>query len=410
MKRLYTFAAVAAILTLASCNREPEIVIQNTPAVDVTNQKLDPNANESGTVRAYAGTQVTAKGLNLDRVGSVKVDGVDATIVSKEMKTLVFEIPVLNKPQQDDPYMVDLEVFEEGTDKRIFKYDYYVTVPVTDAIVTGFTPAEGTVGEEVTIAGRNLEQITSVSFGGVSVAADAFVSSASAAVVVAVPAVAVTEADTQLDVSAVWAGGTIALDGKFTLHVPVFTSYSQAAPALLGDEIVLAGANLDLVKAIKWGDTALLISEQSATAITIKVPTGLELQNPAVVSKALTAVYGVKEDQVITIAASFQVDTTPVGPAAPVFTSASPAEAAYTAMFLGREVVVKGQNMASVEKFKVDGIEAALSAEATDIEARFIMPKTITGTAAREVDLIAVWNGGNELDCGKITVYTFYYT
>ena len=44
------------------------------------------------------------------------------------------------------------------------------------------------------------------------------------------------------------------------------------------------------------------------------------------------------------------------------------------------------------------------------IEARFIMPKTIAGTAAREVDLIAVWNGGNELDCGKITVLPFYYT
>ena len=411
MKRLYTFAAVAAILTLASCNREPEIVIQNTPAVDVTNQKLDPNANESGTVRAYAGTQVTAKGLNLDRVGSVKVDGVDATIVSKEMKTLVFEIPVLNKPQQDDPYMVDLEVFEEGTDKRIFKYDYYVTVPVTDAIVTGFTPAEGTVGEEVTIAGRNLEQITSVSFGGVSVAADAFVSSASAAVVVAVPAVTVTEADTQLDVAAVWAGGTIALDGKFTLHVPVFTSYSQAAPALLGDEIVLPGANLDLVKAIKWGDTALLISEQSAASITIKVPTGLELQNPAVVSKALTAVYGVKEDQVITIAASFQVDTTPVGPAAPVFASVDNADAAYgTNFYLGKELVVKGSNFATVEGFKIDGITVTVSAESTDIEARFVVPSTITGTAAKEVSLVALWNGGNELDCGTVTVYPFYYT
>lgn len=411
MKRLYVFAAVAAILTLASCNREPEIVIQNTPAVDVTNQKLDPNANESGTVRAYAGTQVTAKGLNLDRVGSVKVDGVDATIVSKEMKTLVFEIPVLNKPQQDDPYMVDLEVFEEGTDKRIFNYDYYVTVPVTDAIVTGFTPAEGTVGEEVTIAGRNLEQITSVSFGGVSVAADAFVSSASAAVVVAVPAVVVTEADTQLDVSAVWAGGTIALDGKFTLHVPVFTSYSQAAPALLGDEIVLPGANLDLVKAIKWGDTSLLISEQSAASITIKVPTGLELQNPAVVSKALTAVYGVKEDQVITIAASFQVDTTPVGPAAPVFASVENADAAYgTSFYLGKELVVKGSNFATVEGFKIDGITVTVSAESTDIEARFVVPSTITGTAAKEVSLVALWNGGNELDCGTVTVYPFYYT
>ena len=410
MKRLYTLAAIAAILTLASCNQEPEIVLQNTPAVDVTNQKLEPNTNESGTIRAYIGTQVTAKGLNLDRVGSVKVDGLDATIVSKEMKTLVFEIPVLNKPQKDDPYKVDLEVFEEGTEKLIFKYDYFVTIPVTDALVTGFAPTAGTVGTEVTISGRNLEQVTSVSFGGTSVAVADFVSSASASVVVAVPAVAVTAANTDLDVAAVWSGGTIALDGKFTLSVPVFAAYSQAAPALLGDEIALAGENLDLVKAVKWGTSDILISEQSATAITIKVPTGLELQNPAVVSKALTAVHGLKSDQVITITSDFKVDTTPVGPAAPVFTSASPAEAAYTAMFLGREVVVKGQNMASVEKFKVDGIEAALSAEATDIEARFIMPKTITGTAAREVDLIAVWNGGNELDCGKITVYPFYYT
>lgn len=410
MKRLYVFAAVAAILTLASCNREPEIVIQNTPAVDVTNQKLDPNANESGTVRAYAGTQVTAKGLNLDRVGSVKVDGVDATIVSKEMKTLVFEIPVLNKPQQDDPYMVDLEVFEEGTDKRIFKYDYYVTVPVTDAIVTGFTPAEGTVGEEVTIAGRNLEQITSVSFGGVSVAADAFVSSASAAIVVAVPAVSITEPDTQLDVAAVWAGGTIALEDKFTLSVPVFAAYAQAAPALLGDEFALSGNNLDLVKGVKWGDMDFLISEQNATSITVKVPTGIELQNPAVQDKALTAIHGVNADQVITVASSFKVDTTPVGPAAPVFTSAAPSDNAYTAIFLGKEVTVKGQNFASIEKFKIDGIEAALTEAATDIEAKFIVPSTITGTAAKEVKLEAVWNGGNVADFGTVTVYPFYYT
>lgn len=410
MKRIYVLTALAAMLSLVSCNEETAIQVQRTPAVNVTTEKLNPATDESGTVRAYAGTQVTAKGLNLDMVGSVKVDGVEAAIVSKEMKTLVFEIPVLAKAQKDDPYRVDLEVFEDKTDKLIFKYDYYVTIPVTDALVTGFAPAAGTIGTEVTISGRNLEQVTSVSFGGTSVAVADFVSIAADAVVVAVPAVAVSAADTQLDVAAVWPGGTIALEDKFTLSIPVFAAYSQAAPAKLGDEVVLTGENLDLVKSVNWGDSALLIAGQSATSITVKVPTGLELQNPAVVSRALTAVHGVKGDQTIIVTADFKVDTTPVGPAAPVFTSATPADAAYTALYLGREVVVKGQNMASVEKFKVDGIDAALTAEATDIEARFIMPKTITGTAAREVDLIAVWNGGNELDCGKITVYPFYYT
>ena len=410
MKRLYTFAAVAAILTAVSCNQEPQIVVQNPPAIDVTNQKLDPNTNESGTVRAYAGTQVTAKGLNLDRVGSVKIDGKDATIVSKEMKTLVFEIPVLDKPQQDDPYRVDLEVFEDGTDKLFFKYDYFVTVPVTDALVTGMAPKAGTIGTEVTISGRNLEQITSVSFGSTSVAVADFVSSASAAVVVAVPAVSVNEANTQLDVKAVWSGGTIALEDKFALSVPVFTAYSQAAPALLGDEFALTGSNLDLVKAVKWGDMDFLISDQNATSITVKVPTGIELQNPAIQDKALTAIHGVKGDQVITVASSFKVDTTPVGPAAPVFTSAAPSDNAYTAIFLGKEVTVKGQNFASIEKFRIDGIEATLTEAATDIEAKFIVPSTITGTAAKEVTLEAIWNGGNVADFGTVTVYPFYYT
>ena len=409
MKKIYVFAALAAMLSLFSC-KEEGIQVQRTPAINVTTEKLNPATDESGTVRAYAGTQVTAKGLNLDMVGSVKIDGVEATIVSKEMKTLVFEIPVLAKAQKDDPYKVDLEVFEDKTEKLIFKYDYYVTVPVTDAIVSGFAPASGTVGTEVTVSGRNLEQVSAVKFGDAQVAAADFVSIAADAVVVAVPAIPATEADSQLDVAVVWPGGTIAMDNKFAYSIPVFSAYTQAAPALLGDEVVLAGQNLDLVKAVKWGDTALLIADQSAASITVKVPTGLELQNPAVVSKALTAIHGVKEDQTITITSDFKVDTTPVGPAAPVFTSATPADAGYTALFLGHEVVVKGQNMASVEKFKVDGVEASLTAAATDIEARFIMPKTITGTAAREVTLIAVWNGGNELDCGTITVYPFYYT
>lgn len=409
MKKLYSILAFAALFCFAACQEEG-IAIENTPAVNVTSEKLNPNTDESGTVRAYVGTQVTALGLNLDKVGKVTIDGHDATIVSQEMKTLVFEIPQIDRAQQDDPYMVDLVVYDADGQTPVFKYDYFVTIPVTDALVSGIDPKTGTVGTKVTVSGRNLEQLTSVSFGGVSVEASKFVSQDGVSVVVAVPAVNAGAAVSEIDVAAVWSGGTIAVADKFTLNLPVFDAYTQTAPAALGDEVVLAGTNLMLVKGIKWGDTDLLISDQSDEAITVKVPTGLEKQDPAVVSKALTAVHGVDGDQSVTILAEFKVDTTPVGPAAPVFASIAPTDTGYDKIFLGREVTVKGENFASIEGFKIDGITVTLNGDATDIDAKFTVPRTITGTAKKDVKLIALWNGGNELDCGEITVYPFYYT
>lgn len=408
MKRLYRYLMIAVLAALASCQEQP-VETENIPAINVTSEKLVPAADDSGTVRAYAGDQVTAKGLNLDKVGKVTVDGVEAKIVEKTMKTLVFEIPVLDKAQRDEPYMVDLEVFEESEGKLIFKYDYFVTVPVIDAIVNGIDPKAGTVGTAVTVSGRNLLRVSAVSFGGVSVDSSKFVSKDAGALVVAVPAVSVTGADTELDVTAVWDGGTIALTDKFTLSVPVFDAYTQTAPAALGDEVVLAGKNLNLVSAVKWGDDELLIAEQSATSITVKVPSGLDKQDPAVVSKTLTAIFGVAADQTVTVLAAFQVDTTPIGPAAPVFGSAVPADAGYEGFYLGRTVTVKGENFASIEKFEIDGKEVALVSAATDIQAQFVIPSTISGTAAKDVTLTAVWNGGNKADFGTIKVHPFYY-
>ena len=186
MSRIFLPLALACMTFLTACKDEESVPV-NTPAINVTTEKLSPNTDESGTVRAYVGTQVTAKGLNLDKVGGVKVDGKDAVVVEKSMKTLVFEIPELGKAQQDDPYMVSLEVFDADGATTVFKYDYFVTVPVTDALVSGYSPASGTVGTEITVTGRNLGQVTAVSFNSVSVAASDFVSAASDAIVVAAP-------------------------------------------------------------------------------------------------------------------------------------------------------------------------------------------------------------------------------
>ena len=103
------------------------------------------------------------------------------------------------------------------------------------------------------------------------------------AVKVTVPAVPAAQAVSNLDITAVWSGGNIDVtaDEPFVLNIPVFAAYTQTGDARLGDEIALTGENLDLVNGILWGDIALLISDQSATALTVKIPSGIEVMDPA---------------------------------------------------------------------------------------------------------------------------------
>ncbi len=288
----------------------------------------------------------------------------------------------------------------------MFRYDYFVTVPVTDALVSGFEPKSGTVGTEVTVSGRNLSQVTRVTVGGVEAALSEV---SDAAITLAVPVISASEASTTQDIIAVWSGGTINVssDEQFTLLIPVFDSWSQSGEARLGDELTLPGVNLDLVQGIFWGEDELLVTEQSSSAITVKIPSGLD--NNGVQTKSLTAAYG-SPAQKVTVASAFVVDTTPVGPSAPVLTSVSPSDTGYDKLYLGREVTVKGENFASIEGFELDGTAVSLSAVATDVEARFVVPESIRGTAARDVALTAIWNGGNKADFGTVTVYPFHFT
>ena len=396
-----------ASLFIAGCQEE-SVEIINTPAFD--SSTVSPAANESGTVRAYVGTEVTASGFNLDKVTDVMVNEAKAEIVSQTIKTISFRMPAMEFAQQDAPYNVVIKAFDG--DKVVFTHNYYLTIPVTDALVSGYEPKTGTVGQVVTISGRNLEQVTAVLFNDVQVSAEAFVEIKADVVKVAVPALPAEAGSASVAIKAVWgAGNQIDVTGEqpFTLNVPFFNAYTQTAAAKLSDEIVFTGVNLDLVQKVTWGAVELLIAEQAAESMTVKIPTSIEKQDPVVAKAALAAVYG-EPAQTVIVAAEFLVDTTPMGPAAPVFASAAPSDNAYTGFYLAKEVTVSGANFASIEKFEVDGIEVELSEPATDIAAKFVMPSTITGTKAKDVTLTAIWNGGNRADFGTIKVYPFYYT
>lgn len=415
MKRItkyLTLLLAGSLAALTACGPEQsEVDAQHTPSINSTT--LSPMTDESGSVRAYIGTEVSAGGFNLDLVSHVTVDGVEAEITEQTIKTLKFKIPALDLAQQDATYQVWIDVYDADGESVIFHYPYYLTVPVTDALITAYAPAEGTVGTEVTLTGRNLEQITRVHFGEVTVEAAGFAEVTAESIKVAVPAGEYAAGDSGLAITAEWGMATIDVTGEtlFTLHTPKFDAASQeeGEQNVLGDEVTFTGQNLDLVSGMKWGAYDLIVMTAEAGTITVKFPTSIAAADPVVAEAALTAQWGTPA-QTTTVASAWRLDTTPVGPAKPELISMTAQDGGEENKFyLGKTVTVKGENLASIEGFTVDGVKAELVGTPTDVEAQFIVPDGVTFTEAKEVSVKALYNGSNEVDFGTAKVYPFYY-
>lgn len=412
--------AAAGLLSLGSgCDDKSGFIdakdTQRAPALN--SATLSPLSNESGSVRAYIGTEVTVQGFNLDRIGAVTMDDVEVELTAQSIKELKFRIPALDYAQNDLPYAVRLLAYDlERT--QVFAYDYFVTVPVTDAHVTGYAPVEGTVGTEVTLSGRNLAQITRVRFGSATVEAADFteVDEEGAFVKFLVPAGNYAAPDVDVAIAAEWGTETIDVTGEalFWVHVPVFATPEQTegAASAIGDELELTGRNLDLVTAVKWGDTALVIAGQSSEALKVRFPSSIEQADPAVQSKALVAEWGLSEPaQTLTLAEAWRVDTTPSSTVlTPEFGQMTAEDGKF---YLGKTVTVTGANLSVVEgvelQYDSERIAAEVLAGATDSELKFTVPDGVTFDTASEVSVVALHNGGEQLEIGKATVYPFYY-
>ncbi len=410
-------ALLAGAALLTACGDDSTEPDGHVPAIDVTTRKLAPDATgsngESGTTRAYVGTVVTAEGFNLDQVGDVTFDGVSAEIVEQTIKTLKFKVPVLDLAQRDDSYRTDLLVLDRAGN-IVFRYEYYVTVPVTDALASGYSPAEGTVGTVVTIEGRNLEQVTEIRFADRTILSDAFTEVVAGAekssVSFAVPAGNYAAGESEVAIAAVWGGvNEIDVTGEvlFRMQTPRVDPLQQpeGTNSLIGDEVTMTGEYLDLLSEIEWGDSELIVLEQTASTLKVKFPSSIDPTDPVVAAADIAAVYGEPAQRTV-LAAAWRLDTTPQGPAKPVLKEMTAEDGKF---YLGKKVTVKGENMASVEGFFVDGVAAELAGEPNDVQAEFIVPDGVTFTEASEVAVEVVYGGGTKVDFGTATVYPFYY-
>ena len=198
----------------------------------------------------------------------------------------------------------------------------------------------------------------------------------------------------------------------------------KAAVNAYGSEpsITMQGtADADKTVTLDCGD-GVQLSETAATAFIIALPpmkmTGgftVTVKDSDGKQMVLTSTI----EQTITRSALLRMpEVTYVGTAAasaPVFKSIAPTDTDYDKIYIGRELTVTGENMATVEKFIIasedgtESVEAALSATADDGSAKFVMP-AVSGTAKKTMTLTAVWDGGKKADFGKVEVYPFMYT
>ncbi len=136
--------------------------------------------------------------------------------------------------------------------------------------VTGFAPASGNIGAEVTITGSNFVNVSAIKFNATTVAAGSYTIVSPTQIKAKVPSSATTG-----KISVTSTAGTGSSTSNFTVVVPpAITSFSPANGAQ-GSSVVIAGTNFSNITAVRFngidvGNANFTVN--SATQITAKVP------------------------------------------------------------------------------------------------------------------------------------------
>lgn len=190
----------------------------------------------------------------------------------------------------------------------------------TGPVVSGFSPASGTTGDQVVISGVHMDAVREVRFNGKSAV---FQVTAATQIIATVPTGATTG-----PLSLVWAGGTVFTTTHFTVTQgsPFLDSF-QPARGLVGATVTVIGRNLGTVTSVRFGAVATSFSIQADTQLQAIVPTGA-ITAPIVISSA---------SQSVTSSVPFTVIS------APFLTRFTPQAASR-----GTDVLIEGENLGIV--------------------------------------------------------------
>jgi len=220
--------------------------------------------------------------------------------------------------------------------------------------ITGFTPASGVQGTSVTITGTNFNNVSKVSFNGVSAA---FTVNSGSQITATLPATASTG-----PIAVTTPGGTATSAASFTFipgpPVPVITSFSPGAgfPAA---SVVITGNYFSNATSVTFGGGGAVFTVNSDTMITATVPGSASTGAISVTTASGTS----------SSSQSFVVLT---GNGAPTITSFTP-----TTGSVGDSVTITGTNFVNISTVTFNGASASFTVN-SDTQITATVPANVT--------------------------------
>lgn len=313
-----------------------------------------PTYTKSSTGTIKAGSSLVIEGENLNWVSSVKFGDVEVSeiTVSEDAKTLTVVVPATAKSGA-----VTLVCYS-GAEVAAGKI---ATVVPTDLSAVPEIVKNGT---DITITGKDLDLIVSVTFPNVSEAVELKQGASATQITLTVPELA-QDGDIALNL---FNGESVTIAYK-TLKptIAVFTPAALTA----GDTLIIAGTDLDLVSAIVFAGedspTAMLAKYNhiSDELLGITVPGVAETCAPTLILKN-----GMEVKTTLTLNITPATD--------PAIATINP-----SAVVQGREFVITGKNLNTVEAFYIGEVKVTAFGKRTETEVEMTVPKTAaTGVTA----------------------------
>jgi len=255
--------------------------------------------------------------------------------------------------------------------------------------ITGFEPASGKAGVEVTIFGENLRDVKTATIGGVEAPIRYIISQQSLVIVVPVGA--------KSGMITLKTGEDVAQSGQtFTVEYPVPAFTTIPASGKVDEEIEIQGTNLDVVSKVLFNDVEGAISYRSEKELVVKVP--FVAENPVDVKLSYANNEG--EQSIGTTGDAFEI----IKPR-PAINGSFPAN-----LTEGEIVTLTGENLNLIEKIQFGTVEAIITRQ--DGTTLIFRVPTLPETATVEVTA-PYYEGTATLDlssaCEIFIPKVFYY-
>jgi hypothetical protein len=232
----------------------PQLVIRQTAPLPPTISSFTPDSGATGA-------EVTIDGSNFIGVTGVAFNGLPANGFIVDSTSRIRAVVPAGATSGKIGITTAVGPADSAT-------DFVVIAPSVEPAISGFTPASGPAGTEVTINGANFTGVTGVTFNGA--AASQFAVDTAARIRAVVPASATTG-----KIGVIAAAGAAVSATNFEVTVQATISGFTPASGPAGTEVTINGANFTGVTGVTFnGVSASQFAVDSVTRIRAIVPTG----------------------------------------------------------------------------------------------------------------------------------------